>query len=275
MIGRSVLRCAATVCVLALLAGCQVPEEDSSGVDRSTGPLADERYQWTAAPGIDLVRGAAVPVRAFVESRLDAQFTQSLDYAYPGFDRAVPERSTTDDGADVMTDNLRPDVTRGGALDAVRVGNNRFSIQSLARTGDIVIATLCNYRYGLALELDNGKFASVARDSAHDDGIDAMQVRLTAPAAADNALPPQQGPAPAPSNDVFGDWTITGFLASYSMPDASGAAVWPSLDADIAKCVAESPDPPERRAFLIEGEHPRSEFPTSPPAPGWPDAVRR
>jgi hypothetical protein len=29
-----------------------------------------------------------------------------------------------------------------------------------------------------------------------------------------------------------------------------------------------------RRAFLTNGEHPRSDFPTSPPNPGWPEPAR-
>jgi len=71
--------------------------------------------------------------------------------------------------------------------------------------------------------------------------------------------------------DVFGAWKITGFLNGLRSPDPEFDKVWPTFGADTATCVEQAPDPPERRAFLIQGEHPRSDFPTSPPSPGWPE----
>ena len=273
MIRRSVLRCCVALSGLTLLTGCQFFGDDEPRIDRSTGPLADERYQWTAGSGIDLLTGPAVPVRAFLESRLDAQTMGTLDYAYPGFDRAVAEKS--DDGKDVFTNNLRPDVSSDRTSDAVRVGDDRFHIQSISRDGSTVTATVCNYRYGLALEQDNGKFVSVA-NGGQDDAIDALMVILTAPAnASGNALPPQDGPAPAPVVDVFGDWMVTGFLTDFAKLDPAFAKTWPTYQADLATCVEKAPDPPDRRAFLKEGQHPRSDFPTSPPSPGWPEGERK
>jgi hypothetical protein len=81
----------------------------------------------------------------------------------------------------------------------------------LTRSGQTVTATLCNYRYGLAHEQDNGTFVSVLNKAVNDQGIDTLRVRLTAPVnESNNALPPQAGPAPAPAVGVFGDWKITG-----------------------------------------------------------------
>jgi hypothetical protein len=252
----------------ALVVSCQLFGTDApAAVDRSSGPLADEHYQWTSGSGIDLLTGPAVPVRAFIESRLDAQTMHSLEYAYPGFDRAVVKPA--DDNGDALTSNLRPDVTRGTKSDTVRVGNNRFGLQAITRNGDTVIATVCNYRYGLALKQDNGAFVSVVHGAVDDDGIDVMQVRLTAPSS-DEALPPQEGQAVAPAVDVFGDWKVTGFLVSYGGPDAAQAQIWPTRDKELAQCVASAPDSPDRRASLVEGEHPREDFPTTPPVPGWP-----
>jgi hypothetical protein len=268
MIRRSVLRYCVSLAILTLVTGCQLFEDDEPRIDRSTGQLADERYQWSADPGIDILSGPAVPVRAFLESRLDTQTMHNLDYAYPGFVRAVAE---SDDGNDIFTRNLRPDVSRGNASDAVRIGNNKFRIDSMTRDGDTVTALVCNYRYGLALEQGNGAFVSVVHDNVANDGIDALQIRMTAPNdESKSALPRQEGPAVAPAVDVFGDWKITGFLTLYGGPDPAYAQAWPNQGADLAKCVAEAPDPPERRAFLSNGDHPRSDFPTSPPSPGWP-----
>jgi hypothetical protein len=93
--------------------------------------------------------GAAVPVRAFMESRLDAQ-TSSLDYACPGFDRAaVP--TPAHGNQDILTNNLRPDA-RLGPSDGVRIGNNRTHILSIRRDGQNVTAIMRNNRYRLALE---------------------------------------------------------------------------------------------------------------------------
>jgi hypothetical protein len=84
------------------------------------------------------------------------------------------------------------------------------------------------------------------------------------------SLPPQTGPQPAPSDDVFGQWKIKGLLSFFSAHRPAFKSEWPTYEADVATCVAKAPDPPERRAFLVDGEHPRSDFPTSPPSPGWP-----
>lgn len=254
-----------------LLTSCHLLADDEPRVDRSSGPLGDERYQWTASPGIDLLTGPAVPIRAFMESRLDAQTMGSLDYAYPGFDRAVAA-PPADGSHDMLTSNLRPDVGRPPSS-RVRVGNNRFRIQSITRSGNALAAILCNYRYGLALEQANGTFVSVVHNAVHDDGIDALLLMLTAPSdESSNPLPPQGGPAPAPAVDVFGGWKISGFLNGIRSPDPEFDKVWPTFDADTATCAELAPDPQERRAFLSEGDHPRSDFPTSPPSPGWPES---
>lgn len=272
MISRLVVRCCAPLTVMALLAGCQFFSADKPRIDRSSGPLADDRYQWTAAAGIDLLTGPAVPIRAFLESRLDAQTMGSLDYAYPGFDRAVAAKP--EDGGDIFTNNLRPDE-RLGPTKAARVGNDRFRIQSVSRRAQSVSAILCNYRYGLALEQQSGKFVSIVNNTPSNDGINALLVILTAPAnESNNALPPQEGPAAAPVVDVFGDWRVTGFLSDFGKLDPAFAKAWPTYEADQAECVEQAPDSAERRAFLKEGEHPRSDFPTSPPSPGWPEPAK-
>lgn len=269
MINRSVLRCCGSLTILTLLTGCHLFNDDEPSIDRSSGPLSEQRYQWTAGPGIDLVTGPAVPIRAYMESRMDAQTMGTIDYAYPGFDRAVATKSADGD-QDLFGSNLRPDEDTG-AVSRAAVGNNRFLIQSLTRSGQTVTATLCNYRYGLAHEQENGTFVSVLNKAVNDQGIDTLRVRLTAPAdESNNALPPQAGPAPAPAVDVFGDWKITGLLTDFGRLHPDFPKVWPTYEADLATCIEKAPDLLERRAFLKEGEHPRTDFPTSAPSPGWP-----
>ena len=268
MITRSVAQCAVAWTALTLLTGCSLFGDHELRIDRTSGPLADMRFQWSAASGIDLLSSPAVPVRAYLESWGDAQTTGSLDYAYPGFERAVGTNSTNGDH-DILTQLLRPDNDR--PVKEPSVGNNRYRIQSFSRSGTTVMATVCQYRYGLALENANGSFSSVASFRTYDKGINTFLVRLEAPPdESTGALPPQTGPAVAPSDDVFGDWKITGFLGDLQNSDPKFPAAWPTYERDAAGCVEAAPDPPERRAFLITGEHPRSDFPTSPPTPGWP-----
>lgn len=47
---------------------------------------------------------------------------------------------------------------------------------------------------------------------------------------------------------------------------------WPAEVADVQACVDKAPDSVQRRLFLLSGAHPRSDFPTQPPYPGWPTA---
>ncbi|MDT5112086.1 MAG: hypothetical protein QOE20_3976 [Mycobacterium sp.] len=242
--------------VSTLVAGCHLFGDDQAAIDRWGGLLSDLRYQWDAEPGIDVTTGAAIPVRAYIESRILAQSTGNLDYAYPGFTRAVPS-----DG----DPNLRPNVNH--PRDDALIGNSRYHILSLNRTGATVTATVCNYYYTLASEQDDDKYESAAAGRSEPQGVDALRITLSAPPEP-SPLPPQVGPSPAPSADVFGDWRITEF----EFPTKPGfASQWPNYDADEAKCVENAPDSPERRTFLVSGEHPRSDFPTSPPSPGWPE----
>jgi hypothetical protein len=94
------------------------------------------------------------------------------------------------------------------------VGNNRYLIQTLTGSGQTVTATLCNYRYGLAHEQENGTFVSVLNKAVNDQGIDTLRVRLTAPADESNNALPHRPAAPAPAG-VFGDWKITGLLTDF------------------------------------------------------------
>jgi hypothetical protein len=249
-----------------MLAGCQLFGDRQPSIKRWGGLLTELRYQWDAEPGIEIDTGAAVPVRAYVESRLLAQSMGNLDYAYPGFTRAVPAADPGDDASDI-----RPNVNH--SLSKALVGNAMYHILSLTRAGESVTATVCNYDYSVATEVDGGKFESVARGLAVlPKGIHVERVTLVAPEDESSGLPPQAGPAPAPSDDVFGGWRITGYSFFTTHPEF--ASQWPTYDADIAKCTKEAPDPPERRAFLIDGQHPRSDFPTSPPTPGWPEPAK-
>jgi hypothetical protein len=266
-LSRRVVGYGATLSVFcAMVAGCH-----SDDVDRSAGPLSEMHYQWTASPGIDLVTGPAVPIRAYMESRLTAHLSGKADAVYPGFERAVSARS--DDGSPAfLTSNLRPDQDSDPAVTPAPVGDNRLRLQALHETGSNVTAVVCIYQYGLAVQQGNGSYRSVVSGYT-DKGISAQLMTLAGPPAA-TADTEQSGPASAPADDVFGDWKITGFLNGVRIHEPDFDQVWPTFDADTAECVDQAPDTPARRSFLIGGEHPRTGFPTSPPSPGWPAEQR-
>lgn len=248
--------------------GCHLFTKSEPTIERWSGLIGDLRTQWTAEPGIDLFSGPAVPVRAYLESRWLAQWAGNLDYAYPGFADAVPPNAN--DAANLGAAQRRPVVDTH--LDAPFIGNDQFHIMSISGSVHLT-ATICNFNYSVSKPNQDGTVYSLARAQTREPrGIFAEQIFLTAPSTPANPpLPPQEGPAAAPAVDVFGGWQIVGNLSAISVGLPGFDAAWPTYDTDTAKCVAKAPDPPARIAFLINGNHPRSDFPTSPPSPGWPE----
>ena len=58
--------------------------------------LNEFRFHWAAEPSVDIATGAAVPIRAYLESYYVASFSANLDNVYPGFMRATPENDELD-----------------------------------------------------------------------------------------------------------------------------------------------------------------------------------
>ncbi|MCV7160537.1 hypothetical protein [Mycolicibacterium brisbanense] len=207
-----------------MLAGCHLGGDRQQSIQRWSGLLSDLRYQWDAAPGIDVEKGVAVVVRAYLESWFLAQSMGSLDYAYPGFDRAVQ-------GSDHDT-NIRPNVNY--SLTKALIGNARHHILSLVPGNDGVVGTVCNYDYFVATEVGDGKYESVARrPDSRPQGIHVERIVLAAGGNRSEHLPPQAGPSPAASQDVFGSWRITGHL--FVTGGSEFRSQWPTFDDDLAK----------------------------------------
>jgi hypothetical protein len=239
------------------MSGCA----EDRGIERWQGLNADLRYLWTAEPGIDVVTGPAVPVRAFVESFMLSQYAGSMNYAYPGFDRAVPEGQSK-----LWTTRPALDVPSKKPA----IGNITYHILALNGAGDEYAAVICGYNYRVASQEDDGSYRSVARVGSKDTrGIYVMRVGLTGPS---RPIPPQAGPRPDPVDDVFGDWRVRGMLDSFSDEEPGFAEAWPTYEADEKTCVDKAPDPEPVRTRIIDGAYPRSEFPTAPASPGWPEA---
>ncbi|MDF2899886.1 MAG: hypothetical protein K0Q46_6672 [Rhodococcus erythropolis] len=260
-------RLAVAVAAMALSSTCCTGGSDngdtSGGVEHWSGMVSDLRFTWSSDPGIDLLTGPAVPIRAFVESVQLAQYAGNLDYAYPGFEQATAEQPPAD-----VPWSQRPSLDH--ALTKPLIGTDRYHILSIARNGRTVAATICNFRYAVASERQDGTFESAGQTGVGDaKGIDVVRVALTEPSSPSD-LPPQSGPEPAPSNDVFGEWTVTGLLNFFASGKPGFDTAWPSYREDIASCVDKAPSSLEERQFFVDGEHPRNDFPTSPPSPGWP-----
>jgi hypothetical protein len=252
----------------AVFAGCMRHTGSDESVERWAGVVAELRVQWSSEPGIDLVTSVAVPVRAYLESRLLAHYVGEIDQTYPGFARAVPPNEPKD-SPNISARDRQPPLEY--PLTAPLFGNIVYHVQAVERSGRDVTVTVCNFNYAAA-EQHNDKFVSFANTGPMETrGINTVRVLLTAPATeSTSALPPHEGTASSPANDVFGDWQVTGFLVATGTEYVKSQ--WPSFEADRNACVEKAPDPLERRAFLLGGEHPRSDFPTSPPNPGWPAA---
>ena len=217
---------------------------------------ADIRYRWSADAGIDLLTGPGVVVRAYVESFELANLMSNAEYVYPGFDRAAGPNNANDFGP-------RPDLR--SAPKHPPVGTDYRHILRIERTGRDVFAFLCNFGYAVAFDLGDGKL-QVNRQT--NSGTSVTRLTMIAPVA-DPAvpLPPQKGPLPAPGDDVFGQWRITANELGL-LPTA-----WPTYPTDLQACIAQAPDPVEKRDALMTGEHSRADFPTLPPYPGWPSTA--
>jgi hypothetical protein len=224
---------------------------------------SDLTYVWSAEPGIDLVSGPAVVVRAYFESVMIANEAGDEGLLYPGFASAVASEADTEPGSLQLWPAL------GGAYGKERIGTMRDHVLRITDKGRNTEVVVCHWTWGVATLLENGSYWSGSENPGPDAGVDTMRFTLSPPASADQQLPPQRGPSKYPFDDVFGGWRVIGKL-NESQPRRDQEEYWPEFQQDSEACVAKAPESAERRRFLKGGEHPRSDFPTLPPYPGWP-----
>ncbi|MET0901233.1 MAG: hypothetical protein ABWY45_25235 [Mycobacterium sp.] len=222
-------------------------------------------FVWSAERGIDLLTGPAVVVRAFFESTMIASYAGSNDYLYPGFDHAVP---IDEDAAEPGSFNLWPEISF--PTTTPRVGILRDHILRITDYATTTHAITCHWTSGVGRRQPSGRYVSGSQEPDRDAGVSAMRFSLLPPpSGASTALPPQEGPSKFPVEDVFGGWKIIGELND-STPPATLDRDWPEYRQDLEACITKAPESADRRIFLTTGEHPRSDFPTLPPFPGWP-----
>ncbi|MFI5509059.1 hypothetical protein ACIA48_16435 [Mycobacterium sp. NPDC051804] len=218
----SIVRCCAALLLIVVgLTGCRAEEAPAPTFANWPQNLADFRFRWAAEPGIDLVSGPAVPLRAYLESYRIAQFTQENGDAYPGFDRAVPQRPPPNSDAPAELSGIRPltDVEQFGPP-VPFFGNEFFHILEITPIEGGYRAYVCDGLYKIFREgEDEDKYVSVVRYASSRrglgdvNGMKVWRVEFTdSPPAADAPaeVTDQSGPNPAPGGDVFGPWRITG-----------------------------------------------------------------
>lgn len=221
MTGPLIARWCAVLFLVIGLTGCQSDEPPAPTFANWPQNLSDFRFRWAAEPGVDLLSGPAVPLRAYLESYRIAQFTGDIGTAYPGFDRAVPELPARKPDPPAQLEAIRPppDVERFGPPGPF-YGNEFFHVLEITPVEDGYRAYVCDGLYKILREGDErGKYVSVVKYAASHTGLSDVngmkvwRVEFTdsSPAAdAPAKVTEQSGANPAPAGDVFGPWRITG-----------------------------------------------------------------
>jgi hypothetical protein len=287
----------AAVLLTACAPSAPTTDDPASSTDSAQGQkfanwpatLSNFRFHWTAEPGIDLTKGPSVLIRAYLESHDVASYTFDLDKLYPGFLRATPPNmSRIADGALYQLISIRPlgvDYTVTPKDARPHYGFVAFHVLELAPLGDGYQAMVCTAEYGSFIESTArpGKFISLGTDdktgeplkSGSASGVFVHRIEFTQHDPRVGLTPPQppaapqMGPAPAPGQDVFGNWFVTGesirFWGPVENPDTPDFPT-PELK---QRCAASMPQNEAERTALMTG------YKDSPPPPGnaepgWP-----
>jgi hypothetical protein len=284
------------ITAVAISSGCDTNTTESpTTADNSPAQLSpnwpsllnDFRFHWTAEPGIDVTTGPAMVVRAYVESHGVATYTLNTENVFPGFKRATPENQEPEGEFLWQLVNIRPlgsGYTKTAKDARPHFGYEALHFLELTPVGKGYRALVCLGQYAHFTEsmARPGKFVSIGvnEDTSRpyregDKGVYPYQIDITqhdprvGPNPPANVTAPQRGPAPAPDQDVFGDWFITGASSSHWGPgDDRRSADFPSPDLK-QRCQAAMPLPEAERLAMMTG------FKDKPPRhgdaiPGWP-----
>lgn len=242
--------------------------------------LNNFRFRWSAEPGIDLAAGAAVPLRAYLESHRIGDYTQNPGDVYPGFDKAVPpgpgssvERLSTD----YQLQYIRPFTSgdtyyrpSGGGI----YGNEFFHVLELSKTvNGSYRAYVCDGYYNV-FQAQGKDFTLVGGPEKINIAgsfpfIWAWRVELTGQSS---EAVQQEGANPAPLGNVFGDWRITGadFLGNWGSPERPDTTQRDyAVSERLTRCGNVMPGYTGQRA--IDGGRRDTPPPMEPAEPGWPD----
>jgi hypothetical protein len=287
-----IVRWISVIAVVASIVGCgtaaqhpppETPAQPSQLFANWPPLLNDFRFHWTSEPGIDLTTGPAVVVRAYLESYDVATFSFNLDNLYPGFLRATPENDDLNSEYVTQLGWIRPlnRVKMGPADAREHFGFVPYHFLQLMKVGDGFRAIVCSGDYAdfVKSDVQPGKFVSsnvdpkTAQPYQYTESVWVHRLELTqhdprvgpnppAPVSA-----PQRGPAPAPDQDVFGNWFFTGASSSY-WGRIGETETFPTPDL-LRQCSDRMPQSEPERLSMMTG------FKDQPPPrgnaiPGWP-----
>ncbi|WP_078327637.1 hypothetical protein [Mycobacteroides salmoniphilum] len=288
----------ATVAAVVLLsaAGCRTAEKPVSTPTPAAqfpnwpAALNDFRFRWSAEPGIDLLNGPAVPLRAYLESHRIGDYTQDLQAVYPGFDQAVakgPKNPEFIGTVDSQLDYIRPftnplygfgPFSRDAGPFTFR-GNEYLHILEMTPIETGYRAYVCDglYKVFHPTASKDGRYESAATgglgySKIDPPGVRVWRVEFTDKSTQATSLPEQRGPNPAPLGNVFGHWFITGanfdgYWGDRGRPETKGSD---TTHRDLVqRCADRMPDDAEQRGKFYTGEH-ENLPPLEPAEPGWP-----
>lgn len=247
------------------------------------------RFHWAAAPGVDLTTAPAVALRAYLESYRVVGLTRGdINAAYPGFLRSTPENSPHDFDPRRRYEltGVRPKTQADAAAAGWTYpeggihGYQPTYLLSLESRGDQVRATVCVGKYATYRAESPNRYVSIIAEP--DTGelqlddwqmVDVWRIELTDkdPRAGSPPAPtvPQSGPNPAPIDDVFGPWFITGATTQFWGPLNESENIW--LPETRQQCENAMPDDAATRKAMATGFH-TAPPPHGAPIPGWPAA---
>lgn len=236
--------------------------------------LADGmRFHWSAEPGIDLLTGPGVPLRAYFESFWLIDLLGDHDAGYPGFSRAV--RIPQGGPNEFLTNNPVPQGDRtwsahGNYLDKPLYGTLFIHVLRVATTPLGFSALVCDIRDGLYIVGPDGSY--VPRWNSSRLGTAVTRVDFSQDTAAGTHAPlspvaPQRGPLPAPAEDVFGPWIATeaNVLPTWFAPDGK-----PSDDPETEALNKQCANDIQTPGLQLPGPVLTKLPPLPAPIPGWP-----
>lgn len=205
--------------------------------------LNDFRFRWSADPGFPLDTGWAVPLRAYLESLRIIYYTLDLNAGYPGLKRATPQPpekfSSEWKKLPIVQRDLRGDI---GLVDLDNpsnrfVGNEDLRVLRAEPIPSGFRAFVCDATYRVFKETVGSRLAPVnlfpTTDAANLDRDNMAVWRIEfsdkdprAGASLPSPQSAQWGPLPAPRDDVFGPWFVTGsyLVSAWSGSDFPGLA---------------------------------------------------
>ena len=277
----------AVAIVWALLAGsgCAGSEEPRAPTTSTSAvvgfpnwpPLANGlRFHWSAEPGIDLLAGSSVAIRAYLESYLLATVFNSLDAVYPGFWRAVRAEK---ENADVLLGNspvpgvdVYVPTEHGPYRNKPWYGTVFLHLLRVEPTETGLSARVCYTLQGLYLVTPEGKYEPSMPEGATPrlvvKRVDIQDnVGSGGVGAPPDPVAAQRGPMPAPVDDVFGGWVV---LGANSLPVWAGqdgkATLDPETDALESRCRQDMQTPGLQLPPPVLDNPPA----IVAPVPGWP-----